>query len=180
MTSDETPTNDSVERFVQLLAKCERRLNNYILSLVPNWADAEEVLQETKLRLWQQYHNYDPSKDFGAWACTIAYYQVLSMRKSNGVKPVALSEAFLDRVAATLARRSDHAADRQRWTAACLQKLSGAKRALLLQYYAGRETIAEIAAKLGRKTDAVRQELLRIRQVLYRCVEESRRQEDQP
>ena len=91
MTDNEKQTNEHVERFVQLLSKCERRLNDYVLSLVPNWADAEEVLQETKLRLWQQYHEYDPTKDFGAWACTIAYYQVLTMRKRGHAKHVDLS-----------------------------------------------------------------------------------------
>ena len=64
--------------------------------------------------------------------------------------------------------------------AACVQKLAEVKRALLLRYYAGCETIAEIAGDMGRKSDAVRQELVRIRQTLHRCIEQARRQERNP
>lgn len=179
MAADENQANDLAENFVCLLAKHERRLEGYVLSLMPNWADAEEVLQETKLRLWQQYHEYDPAKDFGAWACTIAYYQVLTLRNRSRAEHSALGQAFLDKVAAEVARRSDRAIDRQRLMAECLQKLAAAKLALLKRCYAGQETIAQIADELGRKADAVRQELLRIRQTLHRCVDQASRQEEE-
>ena len=69
--------------FVRLLVEHERRLEGFILALVPNWAVAEDIAQETKLRLWEQFGQFDRNQDFGSWACTIAYYQVLSYRKSN-------------------------------------------------------------------------------------------------
>ena len=130
------------------------------------------MIQETKLRLWQQYHKYDATKDFGAWACTIAYYQVLTMRKRSRSQHVRFGDAFLEKVAAEAARDSERVTYRQRVFADCLQKLSEAKQFLLRRCYGGHDTIVQIAAELGRKAESVRQELVRIRRTLYQCVEE--------
>ena len=58
--------DDRVNQYIQLLAKHERRLRGYILALVPNYADAEDVAQDVRIRLWEQFDRYDPAKDFGA------------------------------------------------------------------------------------------------------------------
>jgi DNA-directed RNA polymerase specialized sigma24 family protein len=85
--------DDRAREFVRLLAACERRLDNYVLALVPNWSDAEEIVQQAKLRLWERFEQYDRSKDFGAWACTIAYYEVLTFRTRAHRSRLLLSQA---------------------------------------------------------------------------------------
>lgn len=39
------------EEFVRLLTQHQRRVYAYILGIVPNWNDADEILQETNIRL---------------------------------------------------------------------------------------------------------------------------------
>jgi RNA polymerase sigma-70 factor (ECF subfamily) len=170
--------NDRTETFVQLLAKHDCRLQGFVMSLVPNWTDADEVLQETKLQLWREYDKYDATKDFGAWACTLAYYQVLSLRKRNHFRRATLSDAFLERVAAEASRDLEQVAERQRLFADCLASLQETKQALLKRCYGGQDTIVQIALQFGRKAESVRQELVRIRRTLYQCVERRRRRED--
>jgi RNA polymerase sigma-70 factor, ECF subfamily len=157
--------------FVQLLARHERRLEGYVLSMLPNWHDAEEVVQDTKLKLWQQFSDYDPTKDFGAWACTIAYYQILAIRHRSQAKHVLLGDEFLEKVAAKVAQVAAMSADRENAMSGCVQQLSEARRTLLRRCYAGGETIAQIASQLGRTADSVRQELLRVRRTLHRCID---------
>ena len=48
---------------------------------MPNWADADNIVQEVRIRLWQQFDSYDPTKDFGDWARAIAKYQALTYHK---------------------------------------------------------------------------------------------------
>lgn len=50
--------------FIGLLAREERRLTAYVAALVPNWADVDDLLQATKLKLWEQFGSYDPAGDF--------------------------------------------------------------------------------------------------------------------
>jgi RNA polymerase sigma-70 factor, ECF subfamily len=178
MTNAAGEQNDRTEGFMRLLTAHERRVEGFVMSLVPNWADADEVIQETKLRLWQQYHEYDATKDFGAWACTIAYYQVLTMRNRNRSQHVRFGDAFLEKVAVEAARDSERIVYRQHVFADCLRNLSEAKQLLLRRCYGGHNTIIQIAAELGRKAESVRQELVRIRRTLYRCIQEAQRQEE--
>ncbi|WP_145282237.1 sigma factor [Pirellulimonas nuda] len=72
--------SDRSAAFVTLLAASERQLAGFVLALLPNFADADEVLQETKLRLWEQFDGYDPSQSFDAWARSVAYFQILTKR----------------------------------------------------------------------------------------------------
>ena len=70
MSADDAQFSDREIRtreFVRLLSVHEQELSGYVISLVPNWADADEVIQETKLRLWVQFDQYDAAKDFGVW-----------------------------------------------------------------------------------------------------------------
>ena len=70
-------------RISRLLAQYEPRLRGFILTLCPNWADAEDIAQEVKLRLWEQFDEYDPARDFGAWACTIAPIKPVRIASGN-------------------------------------------------------------------------------------------------
>jgi len=67
--------------FVRLLKRYDRRLAAYVFSLVPDWNDAEDILQDTWVRLWEQFDEYRQGEDFGVWACTIARYLVMAYRK---------------------------------------------------------------------------------------------------
>jgi RNA polymerase sigma-70 factor, ECF subfamily len=171
MVSSADQNNDRGAQFVQLLTQHERRLEGFVLALLPNWHDAEEVVQETKIKLWQQFPEYDPSKDFGAWACKIAYYLVLAMRRRNQGNHVLLGEEFLETVAAKVTEMAPMAIDREDAMQRCLRRLSDAKRALLQRCYTGRDTIVQIARQLGRTDESVRQELRRIRRTLHRCID---------
>ena len=78
--SQDNSADARTREFVELLSQCERRLYSYILSLVPNFNDADEIAQQTRLRLWERLDRYEPGRDFGAWACTIAHYEYLTWR----------------------------------------------------------------------------------------------------
>lgn len=178
MVSSAGQDKDRGAEFVQLLTQHERRLEGFVLALLPNWHDAEEVVQETKVRLWQQFSEYDPTKDFGAWSRTIAYYQVLAMRRRNRGNHVLLGEEFLEKVAAKVGDMATVAIEREGAMARCLRQLSEAKRALLQRCYAGRDTIVQVALQLGRTDKSVRQELLRVRRTLHRCIDAALRRGD--
>ena len=67
---------DWVERF-----RC--RLYAYVLTLLPNRADADDVLQETSLVMWDKFDPADPPADFLAWARRVAYHKVLDFYKKS-------------------------------------------------------------------------------------------------
>jgi len=158
-------------RFVQLLAASERKLAGYVLTLIPNFVDADEVLQETKLRLWDQFGEYDPKKDFGAWARAIAYYQVLTFRKKRGRDRVLFSTDFVATLAEDAASRDDEASDRSSALLSCLKHLNQKYQALLREFYGRQSTLEQAAEAVGMTVVATRKALTRSRQTLHECIE---------
>ncbi|MBN1393431.1 MAG: sigma-70 family RNA polymerase sigma factor [Pirellulales bacterium] len=160
-------------QYLTLLGRHERRLRGYILALVPNWADADDIAQEVRIRLWEQFDEYDPAKDFGAWARTIAYYQVLTHREKQSRRQSKISRRCVELVAEEAAAISAELDAAEQALKDCFEKLPQVKRDLLLRYYSGRWTTREIAAESGRSFDATRQAILRTRSTLRDCVEDA-------
>jgi len=158
-------------QFVRLLAASERRLAGYVLALVPNFVDADEILQETKLRLWDQFEKYDPQKDFGAWARAVAYYQVLTFRKKRGRDRVLFSTDFVATLADEAASRGGEASDRSSELLYCLKRLNQKYQALLREFYGRPSTLERAAETVNMTAAAARKALARSRQALHECIE---------
>lgn len=163
--------------FLRLLSQHERRLKAYILALVPNWADADDLYQETTVRLWEQFADYDRKQEFGAWACTIAHYMVLAHRKKLSREKGCFSQTFVDAVAAEVAATSHEADLRYHALQHCLQKLNKRNRDLIRRCYSGTTTLKAVARQMGRSLDALYKTVSRIRHALHECIEKNLREE---
>lgn len=172
--ADETNlTPDQVETFVRLLGQNQRRLFLYVMSLVPNWNDTEEIIQETNLVLWREFARFASGTNFTAWACKVAFHQVLAWRKRRQRDRLEFSPAFLEAVADEAIAASD-ALDERTWALSrCIDRLPAAHRTLLRLRYHDGEGVETIARKLERTVDAVYRALSRIRFSLHECVTRS-------
>lgn len=168
------------EEFVRLFRQHEHSLYGYILSLVPNAAAADEVSQNTSLVLWEEFDRFNPNTDFRAWARTIAYYQVLTYRKSRNRERVQFNSELLDVLADRSAVRCDELAARQSHLIDCLAQLSEFKRQVIQLYCGLGLKVKAVAERLGRNVAAVEKTLARTRRTLYECVEMAVRRENRP
>jgi RNA polymerase sigma-70 factor (ECF subfamily) len=170
-----SPENQQSEldtcEFVRLLAKHERQLAGYIHTLVPAWQDAEDVLQETKLRLWQQFGAFRRDADFGAWAIAIANYMVRSYRRDSRRERLRFSDELLEKISqyipASPASREDY---RTSALLECVKALGDASRRLLHRFCTQHQAIKHIASELGQTPSATYSALFRIRWSLFDCV----------
>lgn len=72
---------DRAEEFVFLLARHERLLGAYVMTMVPHPQDADDILQEAKVVMWRNFGKFELGTNFGAWARKVAFHQVLAYRK---------------------------------------------------------------------------------------------------
>lgn len=166
----------SVE-FMRLLSQHERRVYSYILSLVPRWSDADEIQQETNVRLWEQFDTFRQGTDFCAWACTIAYYQVLTFRRRLDWERRHFDDGLLELIAEDSKAVLPETEDRMTAMEACLDGLLPPQRQLLRQCYDGSTTIKQVAAAVGRTVAATYKSVSRLRQILHECIERKLRRE---
>lgn len=170
-SSDVTGTDARTVEFVRLLSLHERRVKGYVLSLVPNWHAAEEIFAETNARLWEQFAEYQSDKDFGAWACTIAHYLVLAHRKRTQREQARQSDQFIEAVANATKDLATQPS-RFHFLSQCLQLLEAGNRDLVRQFYAGEESVEQLARRTGRSAAAIYKSVARIRHWLHKCIEE--------
>jgi RNA polymerase sigma-70 factor (ECF subfamily) len=158
--------------FLRLFLQNERRLYAYILTLLPHRADADDILQEASLVLWDKFDENNPPADFAAWGCRIAYFKVLDFLKKRRRSHVQFSQAMLERVGESAVDHADSLQLDERRAALerCIEKLRPKDRELLVQRFAEGATTQSTAAQVGRTVDAVYKALGKIRQILFDCV----------
>src|SRR5690349_1933116 len=71
-TRQSAEQNAAQQRFLSLFLRSEREIFRYVAVLVPNVADAEDIVQQTALSLWEKFDAYDPGQPFTPWACRFA------------------------------------------------------------------------------------------------------------
>jgi RNA polymerase sigma-70 factor (ECF subfamily) len=158
--------------FLRLFLQNERRLYAYVLALLPNRADADDVLQEASLVMWDKFDPERPPDDFAAWGCRIAYFKVLDFRKKRQRGRALFSQAMLERVADTAAEQAAtlQLDERREALAGCIEKLRPRERDLLARRFTDGASVESIAAGAGRSADAVYKALAKIRLALFDCV----------
>lgn len=72
------------ESFDQLMSRYEGRLFRYAYGLVGNRQDAEDVLQESWIRVWRALPSLGASAAFGGWTYRIVTHQCMNLLKRLG------------------------------------------------------------------------------------------------
>ena len=158
------------ERFVRLFVEGQREILRYILSLVPDVEDAQDILQETAVDLWRKFDRYDPAFAFAPWACGFAFRRVLKHREQQARRVKSLSIESLNLIAAERSEKDGLLEDRRRALERCLQKLRDDDRLVVEHRYSRQMSVAQIAGTTGRNTSALYKALERIRRQLLECV----------
>jgi RNA polymerase sigma-70 factor, ECF subfamily len=159
-----------MSEFASLLGRSQRRIYLYILSLLPRPADAEDVLQETNMVLWDSFEEYRPGTSFTTWACCIAHFKVLQHFQKGQRRPVLMDVDLLSQLVKESEEISEELETERQWLAKCLAKLPPEDRALILRRYQPGQTGKSVAASLGRPANSVYKSLSRIRRTLLKCI----------
>jgi RNA polymerase sigma-70 factor (ECF subfamily) len=167
----------SPQEFLKLLLESERRIYAFIVSVLPNLVDAEDVLQETSLILWQKFDQYQPGSDFVAWACRVAQLRVLKFYEKQARSRLRFgSEAMEAILAETIA--SGPVSDLQHAAlATCLAQVEVSDRVLLQRRYSDGASPRQIAEQIGSSIHIVYRTLRRIHRALLVCIQRKIEQE---
>jgi RNA polymerase sigma-70 factor, ECF subfamily len=164
-------THSRAEEFLLLYSGCEGWLLAYLMALLGNRDDAEEVFQETTLALWRSFEEFIPGSDFTRWAKRVAFHRVLTFRKKRRRQGIPHSEQFLEAVHSADERQATTVTSRLRALDDCVRRLPESDRRLVSLRYTTKQTIPQLATNLGRSASTITKALRRIRRVLMSCID---------
>jgi RNA polymerase sigma-70 factor, ECF subfamily len=159
------------EKFLALITSSQPSLYAYILSLVPNSQQAEDILQETNLVLWRKAGDYTAGTNFLAWACKVAYFNVLSHRRRFCREKLVFSDELLDYLAERQSECIEDLEQRRHALNQCLEKLPDRQRRIIQSRYQPGASVQRMADAAGMTEGALSQFLYRIRGALLHCIQ---------
>jgi RNA polymerase sigma-70 factor (ECF subfamily) len=169
---DSLAANQRRDAFARLFAKHDRWLFAYLVTLLANPADAEEVFQEVCVTVWRLSDQFELGSDFVKWVSVIAHNQVRKFRRQARRGGFQLSDETCERLAADAARGADLFDFRREALRKCLAKLPPRDRQLVQRCYSDTAgSLKATADELGRPANTVYKALNRIRRSLQECID---------
>ena len=139
---------DVQERFVRDLINCQPALHAYILSLLPNRNDANDVLQDVNLVMWRRSDEFTEGTNFVAWA-----YKIRDSRSSLTTATVIATGISLTTGCSAIGRRggASRGGSRRRRFALedCMEELPPHQRELVREHHAPGGSVRDMARRLG-------------------------------
>lgn len=157
--------------FLNLLTNHYCRLHSFVLCMVPHRPDAEDVMQETTLLMWEKFDEFEPGTDFFAWAKAIARYRILDLRKRKARSHCQLDDAVLELLHKDREEYSDQTDKKIDALRQCIQKLSGDHKAILQFKYSAGMPVKMIAQRTGLPLHTLYRKIAGLHAILLGCVQ---------
>jgi RNA polymerase sigma-70 factor, ECF subfamily len=162
--------DDRTTAVQRLFVQHAAHLRGFIVAILPDLAQVDDVLQETFLTVTAKAEVFDPERDFLAWACGIARRKVLEAGRRAGRQWQPLSEEVLEALAASQPEVTD-VDQRLGLLADCVQSLAPQSRRVVELCYQQSHKPAEIARVMDWSVESIYVALSRARAALRECVE---------
>lgn len=161
-----------MEEFIELLTRHDQMLTGYVMSLVASAADAQDILQDTKMALWRSMAKFQSGTNFGAWARKTALNRILAYRKKKARENQRLwfTDECYEMLAEEYEEQTDDFAEKSRQLKQCIAKLQPAHREILVLRYFRDSSVEDVAARVERTVEATYRVLSRIRLALRKCL----------
>lgn len=169
-------TNDPKLYVQQLFVRHQGQLKAFVLALWPDFARADDVLQEVFLTVTEKAADFQPGTNFLAWARSIARFKLLEARRAQR------STVDADVLASLAASCPEDWGDDRKLAAltSCLASLAPKAQEIIRLRYHREHSPPEIARLLSRSVNSVAVALAKARVVLRECIERRLNQTSTP
>jgi len=152
--------------FEELVARFQVPLLHFLQNRTGRHADAEDILQDTFLRAYQNIHRYESQWRFSTWLYTIAYRLSVSHHRRRRPQ-VSLGEMTpVDQASAGPGAEMEEAETRGMIWPLAQRLLSEQQFSILWMHYVEQIPLKEIATALKKSSVSVRAAVFRARQKL--------------
>jgi RNA polymerase sigma-70 factor (ECF subfamily) len=165
------PLNENTRIVMRHWTLAQPVVSAFIGSLVRDFTDRDDVLQETAVALLESADRYDANRPFVAWALGIARNQVRLYLRRTGRDRCVFDESLIDELSTAFTAVSSQEIHRLSFLRDCLQRLDAREQLLVQLRYAEDLKPAVIGERLGLAANTVSKALQRLRDQLRVCIE---------
>ena len=142
-------------------------------ALVPNPADADDIVQQTAIALWEKFDSYDQDRPFTPWACRFALNKARQWIARRQRWQALLANGLAEELVLRREELQPKLESRLKHLEGCLRKLPEAQSSIVEGYYFRRDGIENLAENSNRSVAATYKMLQRIRQTLQVCIDKA-------
>lgn len=167
------------EQLAALWVRAQPTVAAYIASIIPNFHDSNDVLQNVGMVVVRKREEYDAERPFVPWVIGIAQLEIKKFRRTAARDRLQFGENLVESLGEVYEEMSADDEQRRFAVSQCMEKLTGlAAKSMRLRYSEGL-AVQEIAVRLATTPQTIKTSLYRARQSVHDCVERFlRRQEE--
>ena len=165
------------DSFRQLVEQNQRQIRLYLGKYVQCPSQVDDIAQEVFLVAFRELNRFLFESKFSTWLIGIARNKALEFLKAETKARNSRKEFFEAEIASRQISRLEHqqreselAEQRLSAMQFCLEELPKKARELIDRYYFDQQTANNIAKNADISAGSVRMKLLRIRQILQKCI----------
>ena len=162
--------HSDAEQFQRWWTAALPSLSIFVHSLVPDAAQAEDVLQDVAVVALRRFADFDRNRSFRGWVFGIAKLTVLSKRREYARSKMLTHTEVVEALAETAERYADDLVEERAALRHCLEEVDGRARDALELRYADGLAFDGIAERLSTSGVAARKMLSRLRERLRECI----------
>ncbi len=158
------------DEFLHLFLTNQRKIFTFILMMVPNRSDTEDLMQETTSWMWSHFDEYTPGTNFGAWGIQIARYKILKLNNQRQNQRLKFSVDVVKLIDAQSEEVYEKTSPRMDALQMCLSSLNDRDRQMLYFRYEQGLSVKKLAQLADRPIQGIYKTMARIHRLLLQCV----------
>ena len=166
--------SDNHKLFLKLILEHQPKIYAYILTLVPGYSDADDVLQDSFEIMWRRFDQFEPGTNFLAWALKCTHFEILSFRKKKArLRELIFDSETFEQMLPVLNDELQRADYRRDALENCLDKLNKDHREIIKLRYNMDLRPKEISLRMGYTVANIYKLISRIHRKLLACIEQT-------
>lgn len=157
--------------FLKLFVRHQQEIYAYVLTLVPNVHDADDIFQDGMAVMWKKFEQFEPGTNFAAWGVQIMRYEILDHRRKLSRSKLVFTEGSLfELMTDHLKTVQDELPARLEALRKCQRLLDGRSKRIIKMRYERNVPVQKIASYLRISRRHVYHILGQINSALLRCM----------
>jgi len=158
------------ERFLRLLRGSQNTIYIFILALVHNQNDADDIMQETTTVMWRKFNEFELGTNFTGWGISIARNKVNKFFERHCRSRLKFNDSIIKAIEGRAASRMNEINPRVNALKNCINKLSNFARKLIQMRYDRKMSSQKTADLLGLSIHKLYRSMAKIHKTLELCI----------